>query len=397
LTDETFMESTKENFGAFFVTKIERREYMKTIAVFFGGNSNEREISVITGMMVTNLLRTTEHRILPVYLTQEGMLFAERASGVEDVIAPKKPFPPVVLIGRKLVLKDRPKRVLAELDCALNCCHGGTGEDGTLSALLAWHGVPSASPDMQLSSAFMDKSIAKIVVRGLGIPVLPSETVWEEEWKNDAPKIKERVKAFGYPVVIKPCRLGSSIGISVAHTEEELSAALQLAFKLDDSALIEQYLPDRRDLNCAAYRKNGELVLSPVEEVFSASDILTFREKYESETACRSELPARIPQEITETVQRALTEIYTAFHAVGVVRADFLLSGQNVYFNELNTVPGSLAYYLFSESLTNARTFLLDLIDGACLPSQKPPIVTGILSRTQFGGAKGGKRLVRPR
>lgn len=363
---------------------------MKTIAIFFGGDSNEHEISIITGMMTVNLLRSTSYRILPVYLPRGGgMRFAERANGVEDFLCGVDRFPSVSLLGGALVKTEKPKRIVATVDCALNCCHGGTGEDGTLSALLAWNQIPSASPNGAISSAFMDKSIGKAVARGLGIAVLDSLTVREEEWQ-DRSRVMGRVREFGYPVIVKPCKLGSSIGISVVRDEEELTAALDLAFALDDCALLEEYRADRRDLNCAAYLKQGAIVLSSVEEVFSNADILTFGEKYES-GGRRSEIPARITQTEQAQIETALTELYRAFGANGVVRADFLLSGGVVYFNELNTVPGSLAYYLFCENLTSARSFLLDLLHEARVPSTKPPIVTGILSRTQFGGSKGCK------
>lgn len=363
---------------------------MKTIAVFFGGDSNEREISVITGMMVVNLLRSTDNRVLPVYLPNGGgMTLAEKAKNVEDFISPDKKYEKVALLNGALVSLKHPRRKLAAIDCALNCCHGGMGEDGTLSALLAWNKIPSASPDMTLSSVFIDKTIAKCVLRGMGIPVLPSFAVNETEW-SDRESVFEKVREFGYPVIVKPSKLGSSIGITVVREEESLSAALELAFALDDCALIEQYLPDRRDLNCAAYRLNGEIVLSSIEEVFSHSDILSFRDKYEGD-AHLSQIPAEISPEIKERIGQILTEIYSAFRANGVVRADFLLSGSDVYFNELNTVPGSLAYYLFSESMTKARAFLLQLISEAKITAQKPPVATGILSRTDFGGAKRGK------
>lgn len=362
---------------------------MKTIAVFFGGNSNEREISIVTGMMVINLLRSTDCNVLPIYLTEHNkMTFAARAVGIEDFIAIKKLFPFVQLLDGAVVHEKNPKRKIANVDCALNCCHGGMGEDGTLSALLAWNKIPTASPDTAISCAFMDKSIAKIVANGLGISVLPSLTVNETEWRSDCVAVAARVYEFGYPVIVKPVTLGSSIGISVATSEDALRVAFELAFSFDDCVLIEPYLAERRDLNCAAYRENGKIILSPIEEVFSDSDILTFRDKYEGGNTRRSQIPAEISQATKERIERALTEIYSAFRANGVVRGDFLLSGDDVYFNELNTVPGSLAYYLYAKSLTQARMFLLRLIEEAKIPKQKQLLVTGVLSRTDFRGAK---------
>ena len=261
------------------------------------------------------------------------------------------------------------------------------GEDGTLSALFAFHGVPSASPSMELSAAFMDKSLAKLFLKGLGLPVLPSVCVREGEGE----RAKTGAKKLGYPLVVKPCRLGSSIGVTVVGEERELIVALALAFRLDSSALLEPYLARRRDLNCAAVKRGKELVLSPIEEVLSSSPVLTFGEKYESAER-RSVIPADIPEEAANAIRAAMRSVAEAFSLRGVVRGDFFLAEDGrVYFNELNTVPGSLAFYLFGDTLTDARDFLVSLVENASLPPEKPPLATGLLSRTRFAGAKGCK------
>src|SRR5699024_11029494 len=160
----------------------------------------------------------------------------------------------------------------------------------TLSALLAWQGVPLASPAMPESAVFMDKWLTKIAARGLNIPVAPAVCLKEGE---DGVALAEEV---GYPLVVKPVHLGSSIGVTVVHTPGELDAALALAFELDDAALLEKYFGGRRDINCAAARIGEEVRLSPLEEVFSAGDVLTYREKYEEGRG--SKCPAELPEEI---------------------------------------------------------------------------------------------------
>ncbi len=355
---------------------------MKRVAVFFGGISNEHEISVLTGMMAAGLLRGAGYEVLPVFLPLEGgMTLAAGAERPEDVTGGR--YPAVTLSGSSLVRVKGFKR-RKKFDVALNCCHGGMGEDGTLAALLAWNGVPSASPSMELAAAFMDKSLAKIAAKGLGLPVLPSVRVREGE---DG---VEKAREVGYPLVVKPCRLGSSIGITLCKDVRELKVALALAFRLDDAALLEPCLEGRRDLNCAAYRRGGEIVLSPVEEVLSSSDILTFGEKYES-TERRSIIPADIPEDAARDIREYLTKICEAFDLKGVVRADFFYADGKVYFNELNTVPGSLAFYLFGDTLTDARELLVSLVENAALPPRKPPLTTGLLARGRFAGAKGCK------
>lgn len=363
---------------------------MKRVAVFFGGVSNEHDISVLTGMMAVNLLRSAGYEALPVFLPLSGgMTLAKNASRAEDFLEGKR-YPAVGLSGAALERRGLFRR-RTPFDVALNCCHGGMGEDGTLSALLAFYGVPSASPSMELSAAFMDKSLAKLALKGLGLPVLPSVCVREGEGE----RAKAEAKKLGYPLVVKPCRLGSSIGVTVAKEERELIVALALAFRLDGSALLEPYLARRRDLNCAAVQRGKELVLSPIEEVLSSSPVLTFGEKYESAER-RSVIPADIPDGAASTIRAAMRSVAEAFSLRGVVRGDFFLAQDGrVYFNELNTVPGSLAFYLFGDTLLEARDFLVSLVENASLPPAKPPVSAGLLSRTRFAGAKGCKNRAR--
>ncbi len=359
----------------------------QTVGVFFGGRSNEREISVITGMLAVNLLWESGRRVLPVYLPPEGgMATAKNLRRVEDIARGRRLLP--VRMERGGVAVGR--RHIA-LGCALNCCHGGMGEDGTLAALFDWYAIPSASPSLPLSAVFMDKELTKIAARGLGVPAARSFCVRERRWAEAREEVLAEAARFGYPVIVKPVRLGSSIGVKVARGEEELVLALALAFSLDGAALVEEYFPDRRDINCAAYARGGEIVLSPLEEVFSDGDLLSFREKYEA-PAKRSELPARLPEAVAEGIRESTRRIAEAFSLRGVVRADFLVTGEKYYFNELNAVPGSLAGYLFSDSMIGCRDFLSGLLGEAKLPAEKKLVQSGILSSPVFAGGKGKRR-----
>ena len=364
-----------------------------TVAVFFGGNSNEREISVITGMLAVNLLRSSRFRVLPVYLSPEGEMLTADYRSPADLRTGAKVRATPVRLERQCVVHAKKGKKIAQIAIALNCCHGGMGEDGTLSALLRWNGILSASPETPVSAVFMDKTLTKIAARGLDIPVARFFSVREREWRS-RDDVLARAQSFGYPLIVKPAKLGSSIGIRVAKNAAELTAALDLAFRLDDSALIEEYLEGKRDINCAAYRSAGKTVLSPPEEVFSDRDILTFAEKYEEAASRHSELPARLPEGAAVKINAYTQRIYEAFGGRGVVRADFLVVGDDVFFNELNTVPGSLACYLFGKSLTESREFLLSLLEEALSdpPREKEIFVSGILEGNVFSG-KSRKRL----
>lgn len=361
---------------------------MKTVAVFFGGKSNEREISVITGTFAANLLKSAGYRVVPVFIAQDNAFYTSiemfRVEFFRTYTPSKKSA--VALREGRLVRAEKPKKTVAVLDCALNCCHGGMGEDGTLSALLRFYKIKSASPAAEVSGMFMDKTLSKIAARGLEISVLPAVALAEGD-------NAEKAVALGFPLIVKPARLGSSIGIKIAADRAELVRALEYAYRLDDLVLVERYLPDKRDINCAAFRKNGEVVVSACEEVFSESDILTFAEKYEGKGARRSVLPAALDPKTAKQIQTYVAKIYETFRVRGVVRADFLVSGKEVYFNELNTVPGSLACYLFGEKLTEAREFLSSLVEEALAFSEaeKETVTSGILNTAVFSGAKGCK------
>ncbi len=275
---------------------------MKTnVAVFFGGKSNEYDISIITGIYAVNLLRGADYKVIPVYLPREGGMCYADAECVKDFTDGKKKFVPAYLFNGGL-WSVKKKKELFKIAAALNCCHGGAGEDGTLSALLNWNMIPFASPGTAVSSVFMDKWLGKIAARGLDIPAARAVCVKEGE----SVPLEE---VGGYPVIIKPVTLGSSIGIKIAHNEEELQAALEYAFRLDSAVLVEEYFSDKRDINCAAYRKGGEVITSQLEEVFSNDAILSFHEKYE-QAAKKSQMPAELPENLTEEI-KGYTEKYT--------------------------------------------------------------------------------------
>ena len=358
---------------------------MKSVAVFFGGKSNEREISVITGTFALNLLNGAGYRAVPVFIAEDGTFYTDERMNRVDYFRDFRPDKKhaVALEKGRLVRAGKPKKTVLHIDCALNCCHGGMGEDGTLSALLRFYHIRSASPDIEVSSVFMDKTLSKIAAQGLGIPVLPSVVLAEGE-------SIEKALPLGFPVIVKPARLGSSIGIKIANDSTDLEKAVEYAFRLDSVLLIERYLPNRRDINCAAYRKGGEVVVSECEEVFSQGEILSFSEKYEGRGARKSVMPADLEAGASENIKEYVKRIYEAFRVNGVVRADFLVSGEEVYFNELNTVPGSLASYLFGEQLTKSRDFIAGLVEDALSREEheKETVSSGILNTDLFSGSK---------
>lgn len=349
---------------------------MRTVAVFFGGDSCENEISVLTGVFALNLLDREKYMPFPVYIHTDGGLYT--SSKMTDIETFKKQkysdFQRIFFDGGSVyalnVSKQKIKR-LGKVDVALNCCHGGLGEGGGVSAMMKWNGIPLASPDLTASGVFMDKATTKLIVRALGIPTLDYIRVNETDYrKRGAFLLKNIESRLKYPVVIKPAHLGSSIGITLANNEREAKQGIETAFSLDNRLIIEKYLKNKTDVNCAACILDGEICISEVESAFG-DGIYSFEEKYVKR---RSDTPlfcakgggrVALSEDLREKIRSYTRTIYKRMNMQGVVRMDFLVSENKAYLCEVNTVPGSLAYYLFCERLIDAKRFFSDLLEEA--------------------------------
>lgn len=361
---------------------------LKKIAVLFGGGACEREISVITGTLACNLLQG-EYDVLPVYLDENWRAYTS-PSFFQVELFRKGDF----LKGAKRIVFDgngvyelyangKKRRAVCRLDGALNCCHGGLGEGGGVSAWMALNGIPLASPGVAPSAICMDKALTKLVAKALSIPVVDGIRVQEEDYQKRGEFLLKNIeRRLKFPVIIKPAHLGSSIGIAVAKDLEEIRQALKVAFALDDCVVIEKFLLGKKDVNCAAYSLKGEVYVSEAEEAFSSYDgVYGFEQKYirkEKKEGGRSLLTGALRQKI-----RGYTRtIYKRLNMLGVVRVDYLVQGEKVYLSEVNTVPGSLAYYLFCDRVSEAKTFFAALVEDAILRSsgeKKRLVTTGVL------------------
>ncbi|NCA67435.1 MAG: ATP-grasp domain-containing protein [Clostridia bacterium] len=323
---------------------------MKTIAIFYGGRSYEHDISIITAIQAMTYIDNYKYRIIPVYM-KDGKLYA--------VKYPQKFMSYIEFNGAKQYgfINGGLKRGIIKIavDCALLCTHGGEGENGILEGVLEYYNIPHTAPDSAMSAVGMNKWISKAVFDKLGAATVPgalSEDI-------------ETISKLGYPVIVKPVTLGSSIGIEIAHDESELNNALNIAKFYDDSIIVERVVADRMELNCAAFLNDGRIIVSAIEKPVTWQEYLTFGDKYNTSGKVRAEkeLPAIISEELTNEVKNTTELIYKALKLCGVVRVDYLYSQKEkkLYINEINTIPGSLAYYLFSD---NGLTFskLIDLI-----------------------------------
>ena len=368
---------------------------MRKAAVFFGGKSCENEISILTGVFVMNILTGTKFTPVPIYLHTDGGAYTSKDMQSLETFKKKDitRFQRVVLDGGVLYAvypNKRKMKRLVKIDVAINCCHGGLGEGGGVSALCALNGIPLASPDLTSSGVFMDKCMTKTVLKALNIPTVDYIRVNESDYKKRGTFLLKSIeRRLKYPVIVKPAHLGSSIGISVARNETEVKTAIENAFVLDGRVLVEKYLPNKRDINCGAFTKGGEIFVSEAEEAFG-DGVYSFEEKYIKRTSdgVGGKQGAKIKRkcldgDLREKIRSYTRTVYKRMNLKGVVRMDFLVSEGKAYLCEVNTVPGSLAYYLFCERVSDARAFFTALLDEALTGedgAEKALITTGILN-----------------
>ena len=365
---------------------------MKNVAVFFGGASVEHDVSVITGVLTVNTLDKSEYSAVPVYVDGDGKWYSGEI--LKDIDVYKnldfKKLNRVVLTGGDNVLyavKKGKLKPLFPLSAVINCMHGERGEDGSLAGYINMCGIPFASPSIAASAICMDKAVTKKFLKGIGIKTLPCVSV------KKLSDCSEVIKKLDFPVIVKPACLGSSIGISRAENAEELADAVNLAFRFGDKAVVEKLLKGFTEINCAAYRSvSGKIIVSPCERPFGREEVLSFDDKY---TSGKREFPADIPQKISDKIRSATEKIYSELDCIGTVRADFMVVGEDVYLNEINTVPGSLAYYLFCNTLKNFASILAETLTVAekkyaVIHSLQKSYKSSILN---LGGAKSAKRL----
>ena len=314
------------------------------ILIIYGGKSCEHDISIITACLARGYF---EGELYSAYIDKDNKCYL-----VPNDFTPRKhvetKFNKMVVfkLGEGAIAVMRGRRVVktVRIDVAVNCCHGVNGEDGAIAALCQMASIPLVGSDIASSAVAMDKALCKRALNSFGVPTVKGVEVT----KRDLPQLKKRISRLNFPLIVKPCKLGSSIGVEVCKSYEDLEDALTRAFRLDPKVLIEEALTDFTELNCAAKRVKDEIMLSVIDQPLTTHDILTFADKYVSNEAYeRKKLP--LDEKVASEVERLTTLVYDKLGFSGVIRVDYLLdkSTGKLYVNEINTTPGSLAYGLW--------------------------------------------------
>lgn len=362
---------------------------MKNVLVFFGGESCEHDVSVITGVMAFNAIDTDRYNPIAVYVAKNGRWYT--GDRLNDVSAFKnlnyKNLQEVAIFsGDKSLYRIKRGKIksVCEIYSAVNCCHGGSGEGGGLYSVLKLSGIPCTSASEFASALAMDKEFTKLALKSIGVRCLPCVRINRENYYLKSQSAIELIKAkIGFPLIVKPSKLGSSIGITVASDLSELERALAVAFTYDEKVIVERAMVGFREINCAAKRVGGEIAVSECEEPAVSGQMLTFDDKYK--LPAEKEFPAKIDAKISNKIKEVTSAIYKRLGFSGVIRVDFIVCDDEVLVNEINAVPGSLAYYLFCKSTEEFSVFLSELIEESVdeamgLKQNKTTFESGILN-----------------
>jgi D-alanine-D-alanine ligase len=352
----------------------------QTVGVIFGSRSVEHDVSIVTAAQVIRALDTSKYEVVPIYITREGVWLtgdpllnlktfqnenlAELVGIRELIISPSTSHhgyitPPVAgYLARN---------VLRRLDVVFPVVHGTHGEDGTLQGILEMADLPYVGCGVLGSAVANDKITTKAVLKENGIPVLEHFAFRRSDWERNRNGILDRMEQIGFPCFVKPATLGSSIGIGRPSDRQTAAAAVDVALSLDRRVLIEKAAQGAMEINCAVLG-GDEPRASVLEQPVSFEDFLTYEEKYlrggkaQGMKGAERKIPAPISPELTKRIQQIAVDGFKAIDGRGIARIDFLVMGDQPYLNEINTMPGSLSFYLWQETGMSPAAVVDELI-----------------------------------
>lgn len=342
---------------------------MKTnIAVFFGGRSTEHEISVISANQAMAAMDSDKYNVIPVYITKDGRWFTgEALTDVKNYRNTAELLKQCTQVYMRPIYGDynlyKAERkmfgsdVFAKLDAAIPVLHGSNGEDGIFEGVLETIGIPYAGCGTLASANGMDKITMKMILASDGIPVVDYVWFTDKQWFAHRDELIAKIESkLGYPVIVKPANLGSSVGIGRADDREELLAKVDDARRYSARIIVEDLVENLQEINCAVLGDCDEYRTSVLEEPIKSGEILSYTDKYMGGTkdnrgmhASKKRIPADLPKEETERIQFLAGETFRVLSCHGVSRVDVMVDAKtrNIYVNEINTIPGSLSFYLW--------------------------------------------------
>ena len=395
---------------------------MKKVGVIFGGESVEHEVSVITAVQAMGFMDKSKYEVVPIYIgkdrnwyTGDALLDMNNYKDMNHIgfVATE------VTLTRKddnFILQKKNglfKGTVDTIDVAFPIVHGKGVEDGSLSGYLETLGIPYVGPSMLGASLGQDKVVQKQVMEACGVPIVKYTWFYDYEYLNDEEKVLNDVHKLGFPVVVKPARLGSSVGINVAKNDDELKEAIEEAISYDQKICVEEMVENLQELDCAVLGTPENMECSLIGEMKFDDEIFTFEDKYLGSSGGKKgaksgpktggqittggfKIPADIPKDIEESIYENAKKAYRALDLSGVTRFDFLVDkkAKKVYVNEPNTIPGCLAFFFYTPKGKDYTTLLDELITTAIksYKDSKKKITSfesNVLST--YNGSKGAK------
>lgn len=392
---------------------------MKTnIGVFFGGRSVEHEISVISALQAINAFDREKYNPIPIYISKSGKWFTGsdllNLNNYKDIPSLIEKLEEVYMrpeYGDYKLYRANPKKglfskqneIIDELHIAIPVLHGSHGEDGMFEGFLETVGIPFAGCDTLASANGMDKITMKMILKESGIPVV--EYVWftDKEWLRSKDSIIEKIEnKLGYPVIVKPANLGSSVGIAKASDRAALIDAITKASAFSSRLIVEKLIGKMKEINCSVLGDADDFKTSVCEEPISSGDFLTYQDKYGGGNkagmqSSEKRIPADIPKETSDKIRHMAGETFRVLSCNGVSRVDVMIDEESgeIYVNEINTIPGSLSFYLWEETGISFSELMDILVDLALKRKRETDNKTFSYDTNIFaaGGLKTGGKL----
>ena len=392
------------------------------LCVIFGGKSVEHEISIISAVQAMRHINRDKYDVIPVYITKSNeMYYGEELTSIEEfsnISALLKKCTKVTFTTengktylRKLNTKLFGKAEITHVDMAFPIVHGTNCEDGTLHGYLAMLNLPIVGCGLTASAIGMDKYYMKTVFKDNGIPVLDCKCFTAKEFNENADAVISAIEdKIPYPVIVKPVNLGSSVGISKADDRDALVEALQNAFNFASKVLVEKAVQNLKEINCSVLGDCDDAQASECEEPIGSDNILSYEDKYTSGgkggakggskgmASLKRKIPADITAEQRDTIRKMAVDAFKCLGCNGIVRIDFMIDtvSGDIYLNEINTIPGSLSFYLWEPLGVKYPELLDQMIELGIKRHRESEEIsyafdTNVLEGMSFGGTKGAK------
>lgn len=384
------------------------------VAFFFGGRSVEHEVSIISAQQAIAAMDPEKYNIIPVYVSKKGVLYSsEEMRSVEpfkklDALLERSSKVILVNDGENVVLEKYPRPKfsnprIATIDVAVPVMHGTNGEDGTIQGYLEMLGVPYVGCGVLASAVGMDKILMKQVLQTKGIPVLDCVSFYAKQWALSKQDILVEIEKIGYPVIVKPANLGSSVGIKKASDRAELEEAVDLASGFATRVLVEKAIEHLIEINCSVMGDSYDTKVSVCERPMGSDEILSYADKYgrgakgsKGMSSASRQVPADLSDEQRTKIETYVQQTFQALCCSGVARIDCMIDGDTgeIYVNEINTIPGSLSFYLWEEIGMSFRQEMDELIALALKKNRDKEAITFTYDSNILemqGGTKGAK------